>query len=168
MRQAIGIFSQDPRRNVTIRNGTVRGFDTGIRLGSLLPPRSTANLIESIRAIGNTRIGIAAEGRGIIIRDNHVVDTTGTSPGGIVGINVQGIGIRVINNDIANVHSSGGPSFGIDIVGGLEVPNNNLAINNRITDADFGIRYLESDGKYRDNVTSNVSTPFVGGTEHWK
>lgn len=42
----------------------------------------------------------------------------------------------------------------------------NLAVNNRITDADVGIGYLfGATGKYRDNLTSAVATPYSGGTD---
>ena len=40
-----------------------------------------------------------------------------------------------------------------------------LAAGNRITSADNGISYSGfSSGKYMDNLTSSVSTPFSGGT----
>ena len=38
-------------------------------------------------------------------------------------------------------------------------------MNNRITEADRGIDYFGgSTGKYRDNLTFGVATPFTGGT----
>jgi hypothetical protein len=36
---------------------------------------------------------------------------------------------------------------------------------NRITSADYGIFYAVSTGKYMDNLTSGVATPFIGGTD---
>jgi len=40
-----------------------------------------------------------------------------------------------------------------------------LALGNRLTDADIGIEYNgTTSGKYRDNLTSAITTPFVGGT----
>ena len=39
-----------------------------------------------------------------------------------------------------------------------------LAAGKRITRADFGIYYDRSSGKYMDNLTSNVTIPFTGGT----
>ena len=38
-------------------------------------------------------------------------------------------------------------------------------VNNRITVADRGIAFLGSTGKYRDNITFGVTTPFMGGTD---
>jgi len=40
-----------------------------------------------------------------------------------------------------------------------------LAVNNRMTEAYYGIRYIGSTGKYRDNITSSVTGPYVGGTD---
>ena len=38
-------------------------------------------------------------------------------------------------------------------------------VNNRITTADKGIEYDSSTGKFRDNITFGVTTPFTGGTD---
>jgi hypothetical protein len=39
-----------------------------------------------------------------------------------------------------------------------------LAVNNRITGADIGIDFSSATGKYRDHLTFDVGTPYVGGT----
>jgi hypothetical protein len=154
-------------KNVTIRNGTVAGFDTAIRLGDTFSSELRGNIIEQIRATRNTRLGIAAMGAGIIVRDNLILQTGGDIQSGeTCGICVSGVGIRVINNDIETVRHPATTGKGIDFVtgGAFRRPADNIAINNRITDTDVGIRFLESEGKYRDNVTSSVSTPYIGGT----
>jgi hypothetical protein len=70
-------------------------------------------------------------------------------------------GSRVLNNDvIKTVPPPGGTTYGIFFVG-----TGGLAVNNRITAADYGIAYFLSPGKYRDNITSSVTTPFSGGTD---
>jgi hypothetical protein len=158
----------DNCRNVTVRNGTVQGFAVGIRLGGLLPSTSWANVIEDIRAVRNTFIGISAAGHGVIIRNNHIAFTGQSTPQEeAIAISVQGTGIRVINNDIMTARQPGGVGRGIHIVtgGGFSHPPDNLAMNNRITDADEGIRYFESAGKFRDNLTSSVAVPYIGGTD---
>jgi hypothetical protein len=158
----------DNCRNVTVRNGTIQGFAVGIRLGSLAPVTSWANVIEDIRAVRNAFLGIGASGDGVIIRNNHVAFTGGSTVSEeATGILVQGTGNRVINNDIISARQPGGVGRGIHIVtgGGFSRPPDNLAINNRITDADEGIRYFESAGKFRDNLTSSVAVPYIGGTD---
>ena len=81
------------------------------------------------------------------------------------GIAVAGAGPRVLNNDVIHTFKQGtGVAWGIflnSVTGGL-------AVNNRITTADRGIEYdapSSSTGKFRDNVTFDVTTPYTGGTD---
>ncbi len=108
-------------------------------------------------------VGIGVLGQGNIIPNNQVVATGGSPTAGFaVGIVVDGSGNRVINNDVMNVTHSAGEAAGISFEGSGNV--NNLAVGNRITTAPVGIAY-EGGGKYRDNLTSGVTTPYVGGTD---
>ena len=163
---AIGIHAFN-RQNITIKNGTVRGFLIGIRLeGS--GSASQGHVVEDIRADQNTFIGIEGAGDGILIRNNQVVATGGTTCCGTnivaYGVVAQfGTGSRVLNNDVIDVQKQGsGTAWGI-FLGGV---SGGLAVNNRITNADVGIDFSNggSTGKYRDNLTTNVGTPFSGGT----
>ena len=188
---ASGIYAYQ-RQNITIRNGTVRGFFWGISLDSGDLTTSQGHLVEGIRADMNTFGGIGVVGRGNIIRNNQVVDTGGHSVGAR-GIQVYGSGNRVINNNVygtvGNPGLAGYDSIGINlwygqgsIVENNRVSNsilssdscgvevydsaNVLAINNGVTNMDYGIVYSgSSTGKYRDNVTSGVTTPYTGGTD---
>jgi hypothetical protein len=40
-----------------------------------------------------------------------------------------------------------------------------LAVNNRVTGADVGIIFQDGSSKFRDNLTSDVKTPYVSGTD---
>jgi hypothetical protein len=74
---ANGIHALD-QKNITVRNGTVRGFFRGIYLeGS----NSQGNLVEDIRAEQNRVVGIWTQGRGDIVRHNHVFALRGTGLG---------------------------------------------------------------------------------------
>ena len=159
---ATGIIAGN-RRYITIKNGTVRGFLTGIALVDT--GRSQANVVEDIRALQNRLTGIQVDGRGNLIRNNLVVITGGATCCGpglpAVGISAGGVGPRVLNNDVIDTTSPGDVgSRAIDFpstVGGL-------AVNNRITNADTSIHYdLGSTGKYRDNLTFDAGG-VVGGT----
>ena len=164
---ASGIHASN-RQNITIKNGTVRGFATGIALQD--SGASQGHVVEDIRADQNTSVGILVNGSGNIVRNNQVVATGGATccgaNTGAIGISVvviSGTGTRVINNDVITVTKQGtGIAWGIrlhSITGGL-------VINNRITTADRGIEYeVGATGKYRDNVTFDVTTPFTGGTD---
>ncbi len=160
--QAKGIYLLN-RQNITIKNGTVRGFHDGIVLAD--NGSSSGHVVEDIRADQNTVVGIFVAGAGGIVRNNQVVDTGGGTADGdnvsAFGIIVHGFGPRVLNNDVIRTVSQGtgiayGIAFGASVTGGL-------AVNNRVTGADRGIHYFGT-GKYRDNLTFDVTTPYSGGT----
>jgi hypothetical protein len=163
--QAIGVYALN-RQNITIKNGTVRGFFYGILLETA--GASQGHVVEEIRADQNTFNGIQVQGAGNIVRNNQVVATGGTTALGpnadAYGILASGAGPRVLNNDVINTVKQGsatawGIFFDTTVNGGM-------AVNNRITVADSGIEYNGiSPGKYRDNLTFGVTTPFSGGTD---
>ncbi len=62
------------RRNITIRNGSIRGFFRGIFLEGGAA-NSSGHLLEDLRLDGNRVIGARVEGTGNIIRNNLVVNT---------------------------------------------------------------------------------------------
>ena len=158
-----GIFA-DNRQNITIKNGTIRGFFRGIRLSDT--GASQGHVVEDIRADQNTRLGINVEGSGILVRNNQVVATGGCQVCGAnanaSGIEVFGAGPRVLNNDVIHTFKQGG-GISRGIVFGSSV-NAGLAVNNRITEADIGIEFHNT-GKFRDNLTFDVTTAFMGGTD---
>ena len=102
--QTIGIYAYQ-RKNITIRNGIIRGFKYGIQLVDNFPyTTSQGHLIEDIRADKNTTRGIEVRGRGNIVRRNQVVDTGG--PNYTYGITLSGPGARALNNDISGTAAS--------------------------------------------------------------
>lgn len=189
--EAVGIYGFD-RQNITIRNGSIRGFIRGIFLAGTSPyDDSQGHLIEGVRADGNTRVGIAVEGRGSVIRGNQVVQTGGTTHfSDVAGILVRGTGVEMIDNSISEtVEESGELSYGVlatsangAVIEGNRVSNTDLGagtsygvqvtssdgvsvVNNRLSNVDTGVRFTSSTGKYRDNLTNGVTTPFSGGTD---
>src|SRR5262245_46227659 len=158
---AIGIFAGD-RRNITVRNGTVRGFFFGILLED--SGASSGHLVESIRADHNTGYGIYVEGTGVVVRRNVVASTGGTtvfSPDAdAFGIAVFGAGPRVLDNDVSNTFAQGA---GVATAIWIRDSTGGLAVRNRITTAGVGIDYDLSDGKYRGNLMFDIATPFQGG-----
>ncbi len=71
---AIGIGA-DNRRNITIRNGSIRGFHTGIDLEQSVSDSSSGHLIEDVLIDGATVMGISVDGKGVTIRNNRIVNT---------------------------------------------------------------------------------------------
>ena len=184
---AVGIFANNVR-NITIRNGSIRGFYRAISLGSDDPDNGGNHLIEDITTSRNIHTGIWVQGEGIHLRRNKVYNT---GPSGAVtenyGVYLQGPSGRILNNDIIRVHGAAPGDFdGIHLfeAGGAVVEgnrldnlwcqadgctgnslqivdsNNVLVVGNRISNNDNGITYTNSTGKYRDNLTSGVISRF--------
>jgi hypothetical protein len=154
---------------VVVRNGIVQGFAYGILLGESNIGHS--NVVEKIQAYRNAIISIGLTGHAGIVRDNTIIDPIRNNLSGeSIAIQMQGTGMRAINNDIVAANAVNNPNLfvrGIFFVTGGGFPDSpdNLAINNRITGTDEGITYFESNGKFRDNLTSGVTTPFTGGVD---
>jgi len=194
---ANGIYAIN-RSNITIKNGTIRGFYRGIYFHGSPPEfsESFGHLIEGIRLVQNTLAGIIVLAKESIIQNNHILETGGSTKSPSVsalGVNAWGPSNRVLNNDITNTFASGtNPSNGIevldahgsiiernriDIVDGythavgvhIRSSTSVLVLNNRITNALRGVYFNPSDGtptgKFGNNVTSDVTTPFEGGTD---
>jgi hypothetical protein len=133
-------------------------------------------------------------GRGVVVRNNHVVDTGGSTAGYVnaYGIMVQGPGAKVMGNNIFETaeSGSGASSIGVrvysgagsvvednrignEVMGsgtstGVEVNSSSdvVVVNNRITKMTVGVNYAGgSTGSYRDNILRGVATPYIGGTE---
>ena len=134
----------DPqRRGSVVRNGTVAGFDDGVVLA---PPFVAPNsIVEGVRAIGNTRIGIFARGivSGNTASDNRVAGITGY---GVVSGNTAGdnlghgiIGQGVVSGNTAVGNGAGGdicevgePCAGIVVLNGSTASGNTAAGNRGI------------------------------------
>jgi hypothetical protein len=174
-----GVFSYGVRsfnrRNVTVRNGTIKGFNYAVYLLNFLgerDPRPSVNLVvEDIRAIRNRTGAFLVVGHDSTIRNNYIAGTGNSTDPAVVpttwAIWAGGWGLRIIHNDIHNTRPNagiGGEAYAIYLAGAREA----VVVNNRITDAGFGISGLgptPSWGKYRDNVTVNVAVPYTGGTD---
>jgi hypothetical protein len=163
----VGVFGVG--QNITVRNGTVRGFYQGIALTAL--GDAHGQIVEYMRVDRNTAVGILVGGTASIVRRNVVVSTGGS---GFSGPNTNAYGIlttaalgpRVLDNDVAGVVKQGtGQAVGIFLSG----TEGGLVVNNRVTGADMGVVFSQglgfSHGKYRDNLTFFVNTPYVGGTD---
>ncbi|MCI0602212.1 hypothetical protein L0156_04300 [bacterium] len=157
-------FYANEKSNIVIKNGEIRYFYTAIDLSdSRALNVAQTNTVEGIRAIYNTHAGIWVAGMGHILRKNEVSNTgVGSSApdSSHFAIRVgQGFGARVLNNEINLVAAPSG-AYGIYFAN----HSHGLAVGNRITSTGSGITYFSSTGKYRDTLTSGVTTPYSGGT----
>jgi len=159
-----------------VRNGTIRGFNYGISLAAPLGYVNTtvrpshSFLVENVRLIENRTAGMEVIGYDSVIRGNYVAHTGGSPDPRLTahawGIIAAGDGLRLIDNDVTYTHvntaNSGGKTTAIFLSGG----GNAAVIKNRMSEAEFGIYSGGLNwGKYRDNITVNVTTPYTGGID---
>ena len=164
--EATGIYASQ-KKNITIRNGSIRGFYFGIYLHDYSPDTtSSGHLVEDVRFDGNTTVGIFVRGTGNIIRNNQVVKTGGsTVSADAYGILTYGPGVRVLNNDIIDVAGSSSPSHAIYIAPG----EGSVVAGNRISNVTstsshaYGVYLRTSSGSVVEgNRISNVSPGVTG------
>lgn len=177
------------RSNITVRNGTVRGFYEGVHLGAA--NQSLYGLVvEDMTVIGCWKAGVNVEGANAgIVRRCTVVATQSSSSSvdALAGIVVSGIGAWVHDNAVFK--TVGATSFAIHVAGspravvernkiandgyiygassGINAGGENIVVaDNRITSMNVGITYgTTGTGAYRGNITVGCYTPFVGGTD---
>jgi hypothetical protein len=194
--QAYGIYASD-RKNITIRNGSIRGFFWGICLNDSGSDISSGHLIEQLRMDTNTYGAMWINGAGSIVQNNQVVNTGGTTHFGSYaeadGIVLRGAGVSALNNTISNLTPTGNaPSIGLSLasakgataegnrisnetrptgtsygiyVGGSPCSTEVFAVNNRISNFAAGVWWSCGSGKYRDNLTYDVDSPYGNGTD---
>jgi hypothetical protein len=185
---AFGVYSS--AINVTVRNGIVRGFHTGI----LLTGRGAR--VEDLLVDQNTTIGIYVAGQGSVVRRNQIIDTGGSTSGSDVQVDavyLQGTGSVFEDNIISGLTATGngdelavhitdsadqtvvrgnvvsddarsagtGSTFGILVGDADDV----IMVENDVINFDYGIIYAGSaTGTYAQNVVVNCSTKYSGGT----
>ena len=180
------------RRHVTVRNGTVRGFQVGVLLQSTAAePAFFA--VERVRAVENTNVGLRVAGAGHnVVRDNSVLSTGGFDNAipACIGIDVTGAGSRVENNLVSGLVAcpSGGTRAAIQVSScvGCVVQGNELlsgtvlgssegvlvlsadvlVADNRVTRFATGLSFTAgaASSRYRDNLTVGCLLAFSGGT----
>ena len=104
--QASGVY-ENARSNITLRNGNIRGFKTGIYLNGSNGGPASGHLIENNLVDSSTSTGIFASGSGVVLRGNRVVNTgpgTGGAAYGIYGIFL--VNSMISANVISNTQSS--------------------------------------------------------------
>jgi uncharacterized repeat protein (TIGR01451 family) len=92
--RAHGVHALD-RKNITVENGNIRGFFRAVFLedDSAGLNVSQGHLVQGVRADENTYAGIEVQGRGNVVRNNQVVTTGGTT---VFGTNADVFAIHTL------------------------------------------------------------------------
>jgi hypothetical protein len=187
---ADGIAATD-RKNVTVRNGTVRGFLAGVRLTQAAPyAQPQGNVVQGLKALSNRYVGIWVEGLGNVVSSSSVSATgRGTAFGpdlDAIGIAAVGPSSQLSGNVIASTFGAGrGAGFGIALkdAAGATISANRIAASrlrpttgvfadastgvavtgNQFSNLVFGIVFANgSTGTQSGNVFTGVTNPRVG------
>jgi parallel beta-helix repeat protein len=133
-----GVGIQSTQRNITIMNGTLRGFADGVNIGA------NGAQVENVRALGNTNAGVHLSSDCIV--RNNIAAGNGTD-----GIMV-GVGCTVSGNT-ANSNATSGIRTG---------PGSNVFGNTVRGNTAFGLS-LAPDAGYSQNVISGNGMGTVSG-----
>jgi hypothetical protein len=179
-----GVLAGD-RTNITVRNGTVRGYHTAIQL---VGAKSRGHLIERLRIADNSGTGIFVQAEGAVVRhnmllnngyasgpgaryallatgagvhvaDNQVIESGLSATGEVVGIRIGGSGVAVERNVISNEVIGPHSSRGILISGG----GTNSVVGNRVVNMKIGIYNSGGAAVFMDNTVGGATAPFLGG-----
>ena len=189
--RAYGIHANN-RANIAVRNGTVRGFYTGIYFEGT---SSSGHVVENMRLDFNKAHAINVYGNAHLIRDNQVISTGGHNNGNFYNMGIvaqNGSGVTVMNNRVIDTERFGNTalaSIGIEFVYhtsfnviGNVVANTAVVGTTGINAYDsYGIIYgntiqnftsgvtVEEPGasaaKCMNNLTLGTATPFLGCTD---
>ena len=172
-------------KNVTVRNGTIRGFAGGVALGSFTTP-TQGHVAEKLRVEGSSTYGIRVQGTGSIVRNNLVI-RTGATKGGSSGIIAIGSSVHVVGNEVVEtVEIAGSQAIAINVgnAPGAVIERNVVSnaalgptdsvgifvsptcpmtavIGNRVANMRRGI-VLFPTGVFHDNTVGGATTPFTG------
>jgi hypothetical protein len=137
-----GILALD-RTNVTVRNGTVRGFYIGVQLGGRSPQN---NIAEDLRVDLSTDYGLVVRGQGSIARRNLVTRTGGATKLAI-GLYGLGDGVHVVDNEVVGtLEGKDGEAMGIRIDSGTGAVVERNVVSNAAygPGSSYGIRLSQS------------------------
>ncbi len=70
---ARGVYAEN-RKNIVLRNGSIRGFYYGVYLDENAGT-SSGHLLEDLILDGNRAVGVIVEGTGMVVRNNRIVNT---------------------------------------------------------------------------------------------
>ncbi len=155
---AYGVFAQN-RKNITLRNGFIRGFNYGVSLSETVADASDSHLVETMKIADSGQIGIWLMGNRSVLRNNRILETGGGPNSDAYGMLIQiaddaviaenivfgvsetvlnyGINfnfsnrIRVVGNEIANIDggSSDDRAIGLATINHAVISDNRLLNN---------------------------------------
>jgi len=163
--RAVGVLASN-RTNITIKNGSVRGFDQGVVVVGSFSGLAGRHVIDGLTADASVHVGIVVEGPGSVVKNCSVTNTGGSTDPfwpGASGVVLNG-SVVALNNSVTGTFANPNGSATSILLG----PGNQLIVGNRIigdgSAGSIGIRMVDSSQGYRDNIVTKVGTAYVGGS----
>ena len=158
--QANGVYALN-RKNIVLRNGSIRGFYRGVFIQGT-PSSSSGHVVEDSLLDENRRTGIRIQGSNTMIINNRVLNTgLGTFGTTAIGIYVQsGNGIHIQDNTVSEVDETA-DVYGIivDFANDVQVRDNRV-FDLKSAPARYGISTFASK---RVVLVGNSVTTITGG-----
>ncbi len=118
--QALGVHAQD-RKNITLRNGFIRGFYFGVWLEEIATDASSSHLVEGMKIADSGSYGIVVEGDQSVIRDNRVLATGGGPVTFAYGIYLSRDDDGIVSGNIVSGVSETASNFGVRVTNSIRV-----------------------------------------------
>ncbi len=90
------------RKNITLRNGFIRGFLRGVFVRETITNASFAHLVEDLKVSDSLFIGIQVEGDNSTVRNNRVTNTGGSASNAAAGIVLRFADSGVISGNVVS------------------------------------------------------------------
>lgn len=182
-----GVYAQ-AHGGITVSNGTVRGFSTGVRLNAFQAAAGDVS-VENVRVDGCRNLGLQLLGSIGSVRRCVVSNTGGATANSASGISLDLAFATVVDNDVfATITQPTTNSVGIQCGAQAGVFENNRVLNeqsnrggkgmslafsanylvekNFVTGFATGISFTNAaTPKYRNNFTTDCATPYVLGVD---
>jgi hypothetical protein len=151
-------FRIEGRRNVVVRNCTVRGFHYGVYIDDLDVPANGGHLVEDNNFIQSHYVGIYLDGAGSTIRRNRVVESRGHTPTGAMFAIVTYGTVDIVDNTVQDVQSYGAAAAGMLVNGnvGGSVRGNRVSLVKVATGSGLNLGIRTQNNSSRVNLRGNV------------
>ncbi len=156
---AVGVYSVN-RRNITVRNATIRGFARGIYLEETIDGTSSGHVVEDNVTDQSYLIGIEVAGQGVEVRRNKVVRTEPGRFQAAIGIYLSDVEDGVVEDNIISGVDASQNAAGIFIFssGTVHILNNSIFdIGGSATGDVAGIRTQSGDSIVRGNLVHSIN-----------
>jgi putative cofactor-binding repeat protein len=179
--EAIGVHARN-RSNLTIRGGNIRGFAFGVVIEGDTPTSAKNVLVAGNVVDGNLKGGILAYGEAMVVRDNVVSQTGGSTWQGIgtvwnigrsAGISnipltiapiAEGPSIDISGNLITGVAATGDRGFGIWLNFGENSVTGNVIRDISGGQASHGVFASQEETVCRENTVFGTTVKYTGCT----